>query len=86
MELVPTSEYGATTDIRRAPGQEHVIGPVLLSSARIGRSTNTKTVTEAAAVLMLCDSVYVFILRRAKLRPARPKLNRARVVGSGTVS
>jgi len=30
------------------------------------------------------DSVYAFILRRVIPSPTRPKLNRARVVGSGT--
>jgi hypothetical protein len=33
IELVPTSEFGGTTDIRQAPRHAHVIGPVLLSSA-----------------------------------------------------
>jgi hypothetical protein len=36
LELVSTSELGATTDIRQAPEHAHVIGPVLLGSARIG--------------------------------------------------
>jgi hypothetical protein len=32
-ESVPTSEFGATTDIRQAPIHEHLIGLVLLGSA-----------------------------------------------------
>jgi hypothetical protein len=35
LESVPTSEFGATTDIHQAPGHAHVIGPVLLSSAEV---------------------------------------------------
>jgi hypothetical protein len=33
IELVPTSEFGTTTDIRRTLGQEHMIDSVLLGSA-----------------------------------------------------
>jgi hypothetical protein len=38
IKLVSTSEFGTTTDIRQAPGQEHVIDSVLLRSANCCRS------------------------------------------------
>jgi len=40
-ESVPTSEFGGTTDIRQTSGHEHLIGPVLLSSAITCRSRTT---------------------------------------------
>jgi hypothetical protein len=40
-DLVSTSEFGATTDVRQTPGHEHVIGPVLLGSANSGHSRDS---------------------------------------------
>jgi len=34
LESVPTTEFGATTDIHQAPGHAQVIGPVLLGAQR----------------------------------------------------
>jgi hypothetical protein len=38
LELVPTSEFGATTDVRSIPGYEQWLATKLLSSARTCRS------------------------------------------------
>ena len=51
IESVPTSEFGATTDVRQAAGDGHVIAIVLLSSAKTGSSTHIKNGDPEAAVV-----------------------------------
>ena len=45
LEAVSMSDFGTTTDIRRAPGQEHMIDSVLLGSANNGNTAKRKTAT-----------------------------------------
>jgi hypothetical protein len=57
IELVPTSEFGVTTDIRRTSDHGHAIGLVLLSSANNGPLDQTKT---AARRLPIPGKQFIF--------------------------
>jgi hypothetical protein len=84
IESVSTSEFGATTDIRQTPGYEHVISPVLLSSAKRRPLAQCKTATEAAVSVDKVVTVYAFLRLAMATNPIRPEPKSQTAAGAGT--
>jgi hypothetical protein len=84
LESVPTSELGATTDVRQAPRQEHAIASVLLGSAIIGHSAHMRTAPFGAAAINKNVASYAFLCLAIPIRPSKPEPNSHIAAGTGT--